>query len=94
VAKGIDNGVGKSFMLAMQDGFMSEPTRVVGVEGEEECNKSAGREYGGITDQVSSKLSSNDSTMEEFADILSRDINNWQRMLAKYKPVKVSIHRT
>jgi hypothetical protein len=24
-----------SFMLAMQDGFMSEPTRVVGVEGEE-----------------------------------------------------------
>ena len=29
----------------MQDGFMSEPTRVVGVEGEEECNKSAGREY-------------------------------------------------
>ena len=32
------------------------------------------------TDQVSSKLSSNDkySTMEKFVDILSRDINNWQ----------------
>ena len=46
-----------------------------------------------LTDQVSSKLSSNDkySTMEQFIDILSRDINNWQRILAKYKPVKVSV---
>jgi hypothetical protein len=32
--------------------------------------------------------------MEEFVDILSRDINNWQRMLAKYKPVKVSVAAT
>jgi hypothetical protein len=29
--------------------------------------------------------------MEQFIDILSRDINNWQRILAKYKPVKVSV---
>jgi hypothetical protein len=46
-----------------------------------------------LTDQVSSKLSSNDkySTMEQFIDILSRDINNWERILAKYKPVKLSV---
>jgi hypothetical protein len=46
--------------------------------------------------QVSSKLSSNDkySTMGEFVDVLSRDINNWQWMLAKYKPVKVSVAAT
>jgi hypothetical protein len=32
--------------------------------------------------------------MGEFVDVLSRDINNWQWMLAKYKPVKVSVAAT
>ena len=46
------------------------------------------------TNQVSSKLSSNDkySTMEKFVDILSRDITTTgNRYLAKYKPVKISV---
>ncbi|KAN0077869.1 hypothetical protein V8E54_006173 [Elaphomyces granulatus] len=34
-AHGRSSDIQGSFMLAMQDGFMSEPTRVVGVEGEE-----------------------------------------------------------